>query len=483
MASYSVKKISGLLGQPGATTSGPNLTPPTGSRMDPYNTGTPWNATLSGGGAMMAPPNMPPQTGVTTSPGTVPQPPPNVPRPPQTFATGNVQGVTSFGPGNSLIGAQINPTTDPRLANVQGAADQAMGKYTGFQEGQYGPLSMNTSQSDALYKELLGLARSGGSATTVGGPSLPPELTGAIGDLTRQIGSGPDRAKLAADTFDILSQRAAPGREKAVRELGQKTAALGRVGSGIYGSNLTDLQTNFDTEDALSKRQLATESAGQTLADRIQSLSALQGVSGALGSGYAGALRAAQQADSDKFNRLFDLTRDISARESDQYGRAAADRNFAAGRESELYGRRRGEYGDLLGAESQLFGQGQSARDELRGERGYQGALEADAIRRRTSQRDAEESYLDSAERRRQAEIGGLSGAFGGQPTGLQTQISQGLSAQGADAISGAGDWLSQYLLRKQMARQPQPGMARPPNVYVPPINIPDYTYNDPRFG
>lgn len=428
-------------------------------------------------------PTMAPQTGVTTSP-TVPTAP-NTPTLNRVFQSGNVSGVTGFGPGNSLIGAQINPVTDPRLAGAESATDTARGRYTGFNEGTYGPITANTSKSEGVYDTLLKLAQSGGGGAAYGGGfAMPAALSGDIGRLTSEIGGGgPDRAKLASDAYNLFLERSAPQDEQLQRSIGQRAAALGRVGSGVTTNELGDLGLSIERTRDQARRELANTAAGQTLSDRLQALNALRGVAGDYASSAGGAARSAQQAEEDKFNRLLTLGRDIYGRESDVYGRGVGERDFAVGREGELYGRRRGEFGDLATEENRIADQGRINREELRGERGYQAGLERESIARRGAQRQAEEDALDAAERRRLAEAQLLGGAGGQAPVDLLAGVGGARAGAGAEAIGGAADYLSNLLLRRQMGRRPTQPLVPETQPYIPMPNIPEFVYNDPRFG
>lgn len=130
--------------------------------------------------------------------------------------------VTPYGPGHDLIGSQINPTVDPRLAGTQGAVDAAR----------------------------LG-------------------LTG-----------GPDRTQLAQNAFNDFLTNSQSAFDRNARQITQRAAAGGRTGSGMYGSDLVDLGTAANRDRLQEANRLASGLADSTRNDQFNTLSALSGLEG-----------------------------------------------------------------------------------------------------------------------------------------------------------------------------------------------------------
>lgn len=122
----------------------------------------------------------------------------------------------------------------------------------------------------------------------------------------------------------------------------------------------------------------------------------------------------------------------------------ASDTAFAQG------GENRANLSSLSGLESQLYGQGQGARQELRGERGYQADTAQTALNNRIQQRMLEESLLQ--------------GQFGRQATaaGLGLQGAEQYGQQAADGSQTASDLLQELAYQESLKRLYPAGRPRP---------------------
>lgn len=154
----------------------------------------------------------------TAGPGTTPIPQ-GVGNPGGTVPSGNPY-LTPFGPGNDLIGQQINPTANPRLQGTMGAVDAA----------------------------------------------------------TQALAGAPDRQQLASDYFQSLLAQAQPQFDQNIRSITQRNAAAGRLGSGMYGSNLVDAATQYQQNIANAAGDLAYNTGSQAFSDRLSGLGALSGL-------------------------------------------------------------------------------------------------------------------------------------------------------------------------------------------------------------
>jgi hypothetical protein len=298
-----------------------------------------------------------PNRPITMGGGTTPYTPPPAPAPdpnrPITTSGAAVPGVgmasATGAPGtftatNNLIGRQFTgaPTQSPGYQGVAGpdysAAIAALNKSGGGPSFQFG-----------------------GDTQQVRGMTL---------DQLQKTLEGTDRAKLAADAYGIMEERSRPEFDQRVRALGQKTAALGRIGSGIYGSNLTDLNTEREQELGFNRRELANSAAGQQLQDRLSQLDAARGVGDSFSGQDISAGQLNQQGARDAFNQKMSLFDALSGVADSRYGANVRERDTA-------YGAGRDQYGDAVN------------------ERGYQYGLERDAQDDRYRSRGFEEDLID----------------------------------------------------------------------------------------
>lgn len=448
---------------------------------------------------------------------------------------------TTINPANDLRNQQITTTSSNPATQgyVNAAAAKVAGQpnYTGYRatnpnDGYTQRADAYTGQAGAGYDAADasgGLARgalagagfgAGANATinpTIGGDWAARAMQqaqggagaggvsygGDTGRLRGQVGQGvdtlygtPDRSKLAADAFGLLQDQYAPKYEGDLRRVNAAAAAGGRVGAGMTTNDLTGVQQAKDNYFSQQARGLATDAAGQTLADNINRLNATQGAFGQLAgtdqstaqignqaaiantgarqSGLSLAGNLAQQAfgqqsdnrnyamglDQAKNNLAFgraDLERGIGSdlRQSAQGRSSLADQAFSRG--SSLRGENRldqlNSHGfeqdqnsaDLsrLGAMGQLqgqqFSQDQIQANNLRDERDYQNRMEAQGYQRGRDQYTTQQDQIDRKMQRRGMEIGWAQNGFTGNPTGvLQGQANQ-YGQDASQAFGGAG--------------------------------------------
>ena len=166
---------------------------------------------------------------------------------------------------------------------------------------------------------------------------------------------GPDRAQIASDTLRRLIADTEPAFQQELRGVGQRASALGRLGSGMTTSDLGDGSQRRNQAITSEAGRLASEAAGQTLADRMDVFGARSGA-------------------------------------SSQWG------------------------GDDLARESQAFNQGQGIRNEYRGERDFQDYMANQATDDQVRQMLLEDQMLNSSFNRDQSRLGSLSTGFGNVP-------------------------------------------------------------------
>lgn len=333
----------------------------------------------------------PPVGGAAFNPANIPTLNPGLSTPQASF--------TAVDPLSNLRGVQVNPATDPRLAQTQQGVDAAA------QNVQAGVGDLNSRVTEI--------------ANRIGSMSLgSPEAAGARAQAssTLQGLQGPDRAQIAEDIFSRLVDASRPAYEQELRGVGQKAAALGRLGAGMTTSDLGDVAQRREEGLNRARGQLASEAAGLSLQDRVQQLAS------ELSAG-------AQFQNADLAAANFGL---------DQ-----------AGTQANLYGTgfdaSRAGLSDLAGLEGMQYGQGVTARNEIRGERDFQNLLARLSVDDRVRQAITEDQLLNSAVDRENSRLNLMgSSAFGGLPTGtlqnaaLNQSVQAGASGQSAADIIAA---------------------------------------------
>lgn len=329
----------------------------------------------------------PPVGGAAFDPANIPTLNPGVSTPQASFS--------AVDPYSNLRGVQINPATDPRLAQTQQGVDAAA------QNVQAGVGDLNSRVTEI--------------ANRVGTMSLgSPEAAGARSQAsaTLQGLQGPDRAQIAEDIFTRLVDASRPAYEQELQGVGQKAAAMGRLGAGMTTSDLGDVQQRREAGLNRVRGQLASEAAGLSLQDRVQQLAS------ELSAG-------AQFQNADLAAANFGL---------DQ-----------AGTQANLYGTgfdaSRAGLSDLAGLEGMQYGQGVTSRNEIRGERDFQNLLARLSVDDRVRQAITEDQLLNSAVDRENSRLNLMgSSAFGGLPTGTLQNAALNQSAQAGASGQSAAD-------------------------------------------
>lgn len=247
------------------------------------------------------------------------------------WATPGAQ-LQSFGPGNDLRGSSILPSDSARTQTATGQSDAAFGAVAGAALPAWNSVTPYTSQNSmagiapqttapvagpnysaargAMTSALPRATQMQGAAAdavnNVGGVGFDggaaeatwQEAQGAAGDpfayaddtgalrssLVQRLSSlqAPDRVKLAGDALTQLEERSQPAFDQQIRSVGQKAAALGRIGSGVTTNEIGDLALARERELALTRRELATQAAGSQLADQLDQAGAISGGVGQL---------------------------------------------------------------------------------------------------------------------------------------------------------------------------------------------------------
>lgn len=180
--------------------------------------------------------------GVFTGPGTTP------------IMTSQVTGM----PGSTVAGApQVGPGTAPiGTGMVPGSAAPSNPYLTGFAPG-----------NDLRFQQINPYAN-----------NRLQQTQGAVDAATAALQGGPDRQQMAQDLFQSYLQQSSPEFDRTIREITQRNAAAGRLGSGMYGSNLVDAATQRQRDIAAYGTQLAYDTTNGAIQDRQNNLAALSGL-------------------------------------------------------------------------------------------------------------------------------------------------------------------------------------------------------------
>ena len=258
----------------------------------------------------------------------------------------------NFGPGNDLRGTSIMPTMSPQTQQASGQANTAFTQAAGYQlptwnsvgpytsrntMGGIAPMSTApvsganfgaasnalaggntaaegfTNQAASMLQGVGGVSFNGGAASGTASNALSAIPQGALyRDDTGQVRSlmldrvsnmtTPDRQRLAEESLALLEDRSRGGFEQAQRQLGQRAAALGRIGSGMTTTGLSDLGLARERELSLARRELANETAGLRLSDELDQLGATQSVFGS----FAGADQAEEAARIERVKAMLE---------------------------------------------------------------------------------------------------------------------------------------------------------------------------------
>lgn len=388
------------------------------------------------------------------------------------MANASAQPATqTFGTGNNLISTQINPGPSTRTQGLQGQADQALQTYgstpmTPFQSiaptdqtgtrSYLGTAAGQVNPSTQLY----GMAGMGGTGS-FGYAGDTGAVRGQLtGQLTNTLNNTPDRAKLAADAYSLIQERAQPQFEQDLRAVGQKAAALGRVGSGLTTNELGDVTTLHDRTLDQARRDLANNAASMSLSDQLNKVGAAQGVLGQLGGLDQGAgslnlgyLNSANAERGNAFNRLYGLQNDqfgknlqLAGIENQLAGQTRADqvgeRNARQAYDNNLFDRNRSIFGDTADYANNAANWDRQNQGDLRGERNYQYGLSRDAQGDTVNQYGAQEGAYNT-NFGQGADLWGLGNSY--DPTGIYSQQAQNYQNQSSGALGGIGDLLSLY--------------------------------------
>ena len=156
-------------------------------------------------------------------------------------------------PNNPTPQTPNNPTVTKNPASVR-----PMG-FGGINFTPYGP--GNTLRNQQIAPQGLG---------GVGG-EMSPQATRAreLASMDLENLGGPDRGQIASDTLRRLIADTEPAFQQELRGVGQRSAALGRLGSGMTTSDLGDVSQRRNQAITSEAGRLADEAASASLSDRL----------------------------------------------------------------------------------------------------------------------------------------------------------------------------------------------------------------------
>jgi hypothetical protein len=325
-----------------------------------YNPGSPPPQDMSGllkpqGGFTMPSGGM--QLPTTATPGSnAQQPTYNAP----TYGGSTSQG-TQIDPANTLRTQQFLPgnTQNPYDAQAIAAMNAVQG---GNVQNPY------DTQAAGLY----------------GGANMPTEFSPMVGESRDMIMerlralSGPDRTQLAQEAYDIFRQQSEPGYQQDLRGVGQKAAALGRVGAGMTTNDLTGVMGQREQQQNLLKRSLINDAGQQTLQDRINTLNATMGGSSTLEGQDFGRQNAASQLAIQKAAGL-------SGMGQNQYNREYNNQNLGMDKARML-----------TDAGNEDWRRGQDNYNQNANERSYQDYLARTALQDRIKQQEMQQKQAEA---------------------------------------------------------------------------------------
>ncbi len=213
---------------------------------------------------------------------------------------------------------------------------------------------------------------------------------------------GPDRSALAQRTFDLLRERTEPAFQRELQDVGRRAATLGRIGSGVTTSDLGDVQSQRERFLSEAQRDLALDTAGRSLEDRLGIVGAQAGI----GRGFAAEDLGRAGHDLSRAGGERALASYLEGLQRRSRGELVGERDYRTN--VDLQNARLGleRAGMLSGIRGQQFGEGQATRNEFRTERDYQNYLEQRAFNRARGKMLDEDMLLNSATNRDLSRIG-----------------------------------------------------------------------------
>lgn len=349
--------------------------------------------------------------------------------------TGTLGGMTPFTASQNLIGTQINPTNSAPTNQAQSWTSKAGSGYNGFELSPFkgvAPLnfdtengmlgSANTAMQNTSYNfnpantqygvaagQLAGAATgargyldaaasAAGNTSGGNGYTQAADVGNARAKTMQYLDTldGPDRNALAAESLALLEERSNPAYQQSLRAVNQKSAAMGRRGSGVTTNELGDVTLAREKQLALARRDAALGAAGEQMNDRLSRVRAAQDAAtgfGSLDQNAAALNDAAIRAQSGNSLQSASLLRGIGG---DIYGMGADQSNLSmgigdrygdqardtTGLDERKAGFTRGIANDKSGLTRDVYGAGVNERDTARADEYNQGGFLGDRFDR-----------------------------------------------------------------------------------------------------
>lgn len=360
------------------------------------------------------------------------------------------------------------------------AIGQGLGVIGGMQQyGGYAPITDGRTDkfTEMALQALNGIGGIGGIGKTAGKSGEAEQLRAALMARVNAL-EGPDRAALAKSNFELMQQAYEPQFQMDLRNVGKKAAALGRIGAGMTTNDLGDVAQRKNEMFGRAAQQLSNDAAGAVLQDRLGMLGGVQGAMGAVeqaDQGWADVGLRGQAMALQAMGNLFGMGQALRGEEManrqfnfgvDQanntlrgtqagmlgtlgqqaYNMGQGLRTEQAGYDQMRFNNGLQGLNTLAGLDQQMYNQNAGMRDELRGERNYQGMLNQQAQNDMIQQMLLEQQMQGNQFTQNLNAFNGLGNVGWGQnPMGVMQNYANNLQGNANQQFAGAADLLGQY--------------------------------------
>lgn len=281
-----------------------------------------------------------------------------------------------------------------------------------------------------------------GSGAVTAGPTINPNIqsqgdpssdsnfqnyTSGYNNALNNISNGPNRTQMALTALQDFDTAGQPQLEAGYRRVGQKAAALGRLGAGMTTNDLTGLSATYQRDRSLAARGLARDVAEGDINDRFRTADL-----------YGNARGQQYGFGQDQRNYLTDLA-------SGNYGRANNERNYTTGvdqyNQGAAFDRQRASNDYQSQYADQLFGQNRANANDLRGERDFQTGRSDKAQQDAINQKMMEDALLNSSFGRASSR---LNAGSAGNPSGAYQDAANQMSGDASQLMAAGGGLLTQ---------------------------------------
>lgn len=190
---------------------------------------------------------------------------------------------------------------------------------------QLNPVSAGANQYDtqaAQYAQQAGMQ---------GYSGLTKQAQKMILEQLKHLQSAPDRFQLAQDAYNTFQQQSEPQYQQALRGVGQRAAALGRVGAGMTTNDLTGVFGQRNLQLSGERERLINNALQNTMGDRLGVSQAIQSGAGVLGGQDLSMGQAQSQAALGQAGLFGNLAQNQYGREANAWQQQAQQQQYQAG--------------------------------------------------------------------------------------------------------------------------------------------------------